>query len=86
MPVAIDRVEPRYPEAARQARLTGVVILEAVIDRNGNVVDARVLRDIGLGCGSAALQAVRQWRYQPAIRNGRRIAVYLTVTVRFELN
>jgi protein TonB len=85
-PVLVHRVDPNYPDVAIKTKVQGVVILEAIIDTSGQVVDGRVLRDIGMGCGQAALQAVRQWRYRPATLNGRAVSVYLTVTVRFELN
>ncbi len=85
-PVAIYRPAPAYPELARTVRRQGTVIIEAVIDRQGNVVDARVLRDVGLGLGEAALQAVRTWRYRPATLDGRPVTVYLTVTINFELH
>lgn len=84
-PVLLQRIDPSYPETARKARRQGVVILEAIIDTSGNVVDVRVLRDIGLGCGDAALQAIRAWRYEPATLNGRLVSVYLTITVNFQL-
>ncbi|NLH11477.1 MAG: energy transducer TonB [Holophagae bacterium] len=84
-PVLLQRIDPTYPETARKARRQGVVILEAIIDTSGNIVDVRVLRDIGLGCGEAALQAIRGWRYQPATLNGRLVSVYLTITVNFQL-
>jgi protein TonB len=85
-PLAVYRPAPVYPELARAARRQGAVIVEAVIDRQGNVVDARVLRDLGFGLGEAALLAVRTWRYQPATLDGRPVTVYLTVTVNFELH
>jgi protein TonB len=85
-PVAISRSAPRYPEVARKARIEGTVIVEAVIDPAGNVVDARVLSDIGMGCGQAALDAIRSWKYEPATFNGRPVRVYLTVTVSFRLH
>lgn len=85
-PVLIHRVDPVYPDVAIKTKTQGVVVLEAIIDRAGEVVGVEVLRDIGMGCGNAALQAVRQWRYRPATLNGRAVAVYLTVTVRFELH
>ncbi len=84
-PILLRRVDPTYPEVAVKTKVKGVVILEAIINTSGHVVDARILRDIGMGCGQAALNAVRQWQYQPARLNGRATAVYLTVTVRFEL-
>ena len=86
LPVAIERAEPRYPDIARRARVAGVAVLQAVIDRTGSVVDVSVLRDPGLGCGEAAAEAVRMWRYRPATRHGRPIAVILTVTVTFRLS
>lgn len=85
-PVLVQRIDPVYPDVAIKSKTQGVVVLEAIIDRGGQVVDARVLRDLGMGCGNAALQAVRQWRYRPATLNGRAVSVYLTVTVRFELH
>jgi protein TonB len=86
MPVPISRVDPRYPDLARKTKTQGVVILRATIDRSGQIVNAEVLKDIGFGCGEAALQAVRQWRYEPATLNGRKISVYLTITVNFQLS
>jgi protein TonB len=74
-----------YPELARRMRIQGVVRLEAVIDEHGNVVDARVLDDIGMGCGQAAVEAIRTWRYEPATLNGRPVSVYLEVRVSFQL-
>jgi protein TonB len=85
-PRAIVLTQPIYPEVARKARRQGTVIVEAVIDRAGYVVDARILREVGLGCGDAAVNAIRTWRYAPALLNGRPVSVYLTVTVSFQLN
>ena len=85
-PVAIVRSAPPYPEAARKMRIEGVVLVEAVIDEAGNVVDARVLKEIGMGCGQAAVEAIRAWRYEPATLNGRPVSVYLEVRVSFQLH
>jgi protein TonB len=62
-----------------------VVIIEATIDTDGQVVAARVLRSVPL-LDDAALQAVRQWQYKPATLNGQAVAVLMTVTVRFALD
>jgi protein TonB len=84
-PELLQRVLPDYPELARRARLECVVIVEARIDRDGNVDQARPLRDCGLGMTEAALAAVRQWKYAPTQIDGRPVAVMLTATVTFRL-
>ncbi len=84
-PRLVRRVEPAYPEIARQARVEGVVILEATTDEYGRVRSIRVLRSIPL-LDQAALDAVREWVYEPMVINGRPRAVVFTVTVRFKLD
>jgi len=84
-PQLLDKIVPGYPEIARRARLECVVIMEARIDRQGNVGDLQVLRPCGLGLTESALQAVRKWKYAPTTVNGRPVEVLLTVTVTFQL-
>jgi protein TonB len=84
-PIEISKTQPPYPEAARKARMQGVVILEAIITKQGTVESVRVLRGINPLLDNAAIRAVQQWRYQPATFNGRAVPVYLTVTVNFRL-
>ena len=84
-PQRIHYVNPVYPELARRARLEGMVILQAIIDRQGNVKDVETLRGLGLGLDDAARNAVAQWIYTPTTYNGRPVEVILTVTVLFEL-
>ena len=62
--------------------MSGIVILQLQLDVNGSVTDVRVLRSIPL-LDAAAIEAVKQWQYQPMIVNGKAIAVPLTVTVPF---
>ena len=83
-PKLVRRIEPVYPEIARQARVEGVVILEATTDVYGRVTGVRVLRSIPL-LDAAAVDAVRQWVYEPMVINGRPRPVTFTVTVRFVL-
>jgi protein TonB len=85
-PQLTNKVEPSYPEAARKARMEGVVILEAIITASGNVEDVRVLKSVNPLLDSAAQRAVQQWKYRPATLNGRAVRVYLTVTVTFNLH
>jgi len=84
-PERLVYLPPEYPELARRARLAGVVILEATIDREGNVTNVNVLRGLGLGLDEAAVKAVSQWKYTPTFYNGRPVEVLLTVTVQFQL-
>ena len=85
-PQLVNRVEPSYPEAARKARMEGVVILEAIITANGNVEEVKVLKSVNPLLDAAAQRAVQQWKYRPATLNGRAVRVYLTVTVTFNLH
>lgn len=84
-PERIHYVSPEYPELARRARMEGFVILQAIIDQQGNVKDVEVLRGLGLGLDVAAMDAVKQWKYTPTYYNGRPVEVILTVNVVFEL-
>ena len=84
-PDVINRVQPEYPALARAARVQGVVILEAVIRRDGSVGDIKVLRGLRLGCTEAATEALRQWRFKPGMQNGIPVDVYMTLTVNFKL-
>ena len=84
-PKLVKMVDPVYPEVARQGRVEGIVILEAKIDEEGNVVDARVLRSIRV-LDQAALDAVKQWKYEPLVIDGKAHKVVFTVTVRFVLD
>ena len=85
-PELIERVEPLYPETARKLRQAGTVVLEAVITSAGTVDEVRVVASAGPLLDAAALSAVRSWRYRPATLNGRAVAVFLAVKVRFALN
>jgi protein TonB len=85
-PIIQSRTEPTYPEAARKARMEGVVILEAIITATGTVEDVRVLKSVNPLLDASAVRAVQQWRYKPATLNGRAVRVYLTVTVTFNLH
>jgi periplasmic protein TonB len=77
-------VQPEYPALARQAHIWGTVVVNAVLDEHGNVVQARALRGHPLLI-PAALKAVLQWRYEPTLLNGTPVAVEMEVTVHFSL-
>jgi TonB family protein len=83
-PKKIRDVAPVYPEVARRAGVRGVVVLEVIVDPQGNVTSATVLRSVPL-LDQAAIDAVYQWKYTPTLLNGRPTSLRMTVTVRFAL-
>ena len=84
-PALIKRVEPEYPPLAVKAHIQGVVILEATVGEDGNVVDVKLLRPANPLLDREAAIAVRQWRYTPVVLNGTRVPFILTVTLSFSL-
>jgi protein TonB len=83
--MAISRPNPVYPPIARQARIQGRVMLEALISRNGTIENLRVVNGHPL-LVPAALDAVRQWRYRPTMLNGEPVEVQTTIEVNFTLS
>jgi protein TonB len=83
-PRIIRKVEPVFPDLAVQSRISALVILEAEVDVRGHVKNVKVLRGHPL-FDEAAMQAVKQWRYQPLLLNGEPTGFILTVTVNFNL-
>ncbi|HEX6216652.1 MAG TPA: energy transducer TonB [Vicinamibacterales bacterium] len=83
-PRLIRRVDPEYPVLAVNAQIEGMVILEATVDASGAVRETRVLRSHSV-LDQAATDAVRQWRYEPLLLNGKPTPFVLTVTVSFSL-
>jgi protein TonB len=84
-PAIVKRVEPAYPPIAVSAHLEGVVILEAIVDRDGVVSEVKVLRSLHPLLDREAEVAVKQWRYSPLILNGIAERFVLTVTLSFRL-
>ncbi len=80
MPRKIHDVAPVYPESMRQSGVAGVVILELVIGTDGSVTSAKVLRGQP-GIDQAAIDAAKQWRYEPVLLNGVAVPVILTAPV-----
>lgn len=76
-PVALSKPRLAIPEGATP----GIVIFEAVINTQGRVEEVRVLRSTSKGSAKAIVAAVRQWRYMPAMLNGKPVPVYLTMVV-----
>ncbi|MCX6574828.1 MAG: energy transducer TonB, partial [Candidatus Aminicenantes bacterium] len=83
-PKMIKQVDAVYPQIARQARVGGTVIVEATTDIYGRVQDVKILRSIPL-LDQAAVDAVKQWVYEPVVINGKPREVTFTVQVQFNL-
>lgn len=84
-PRVLRRVDPVYPNALVKTRREGIVVVECVIDRRGEVRSAQVLRSPHPLFDKAALDAVRQWKFAPGSLNGRPVDVVFVLTVRFQI-
>jgi TonB family protein len=84
MPVVLSEVKPVYPPQAREARQEGAVVVDALIDASGSVRQAKVLEGADVFRDSA-LVAIKQFRFKPALVEGRPVAVRIRYTLRFRL-
>lgn len=85
-PVIVNRPDPKYTEPARQGRVSGIVVVEAIIDKNGNVDEVKVVKGLPMGLSEQAVAAVRQWKFKPGTRNGQPVATIFNLTVNFKLS
>jgi TonB family protein len=82
----VKKVAPLYPESARSAGVAGEVMLDAVIGADGKVLSLRVMNtEVDPSLATSAVEAVRQWRYKPTLRNGSPVEVETTVMVKYSL-
>jgi len=84
-PKAIYSPSPVYSKEAGNAKRTGVVVLWVVIGPDGKLRDIRVVRTLGLGLDEKAIEAVKKWRFVPAMKDGKPVAVQVNVEVNFHL-
>ena len=81
-PVKIKAPQPQYTEIARKARIQGVVIVQAIIDKQGNVTSVKLLKGLPMGLDKAAVDAIKRWRFEPAtlarVPEARRSTVHCT--------
>ena len=82
---SITKVNPVYPEMAREANVDGTVMIQALVGKDGKVQDMRVVKSIPM-LDDAADDAVRQWVFKPALANNKPVAVWVGVPVRFSLH
>ena len=83
-PRRLEAPLPAYPDAAWVQGITGDVLVRAVIDKNGGVTDVEVVKGLPYGMTEAAVEAIRRWKFAPAKRHGKPVAVYRNLSVRFE--
>ena len=84
-PRLLRKVDAAYSEAGRAAGLKGAVVLKIVVDTKGDVADANVVEGLGLGLDEKAIEAVKQWRFKPAYKEGKPVAVLQMVEMSFVL-
>jgi TonB family protein len=85
-PEPLSRVEPVYTEEARQARVSGIVIVEAQIDETGVVRNVSVVKSLPFGLGDSAAEAVRRWVFAPALLDGKPVPVIFNITINFKID
>ncbi len=85
-PVALNNVEAEFSDEARRAKYQGVCLISLIVDAQGNPQNPRVIRALGMGLDEKALEAVRQYKFRPAMKDGKTpVAVMITVEVNFRL-
>jgi TonB family protein len=85
-PKLIYKVNPRYPEEARKNKIMGDVVCRTVITAEGEVSDVEIVESEDEIFNQATIDAVSQWRFEPATLEGKPVDVYYVVTVRFNLS
>src|SRR6185437_5631515 len=84
-PVLLSKVEPEYSEEARRTKLQGTVLLRVVVNERGAAERIVVSHGLGLGLDERAIDAVRKWRFRPAMRGRRAVPAAALVEVSFRL-
>lgn len=84
-PRAIYNPDPEYSEEARKAKYQGTVVLGMIVDASGRPRGLKVQRSLGMGLDEKALEAVRNWKFEPAEKDGKPVAVAISVEVAFRL-
>ena len=84
-PQVIYQVEPEFSEEARKAKVAGNVLVNLWVDTNGNPSHVHVIRGVGMGLDEKAVEAVKQYKFKPAMENGKPVLVELNIEVNFQI-
>ncbi len=84
-PKALDTPDPEYSEEARKAKYQGTCVLWLIVGPDGKPRDIKVARALGMGLDQKAIEAVRNWKFEPAMKDGKPVAVQINVEVNFRL-
>jgi len=84
-PVPIYKPDPPYSEEARKAKYQGTVVVLIVVDANGSVQDAKVVKPLGLGLDEKAIETIKTWKFKPGMKNSTPVPVRIMVEVSFRL-
>jgi protein TonB len=83
----LSKVDPTYPASLKQQGIAGTVMVRAIISKSGDPLNPVVINTtVHPGLAQAALDAVRQWRYQPTLLNGQPVEIVTNIDVTFELD
>ena len=85
MPVPISSPEAEFSDEARRKRIEGIVVVTMIVNEKGLPTDIKLVKSVGYGLDESALEAVGEYRFEPATLNGKPIAVRVTVEVNFQL-
>ncbi len=85
LPKVVFAVDPEFSDEARRAKYQGVVVLDIVVDAQGNPQHIKVVRQLGMGLDEKAVEAVKQYKFKPGMKDGKPVAVEMNVEINFQL-
>jgi TonB family protein len=87
LPTVVSEVKPDYTDEAKRARIQGNVILDAVVNSDGSVTDVKVARSLDdtFGLDKQAVNAAKQWKFKPGMKDGKAVAVRVMIEMTFTL-
>jgi TonB family protein len=84
-PYQINQVEAEFSDEARRAKYQGIVVVAIIVDTQGNPQNPRVVRPLGMGLDEKAIEAVMKYKFHPAMKEGKAVAVPVNIEINFRL-